>query len=106
MKSLVVWSPEDARRSIWRGDAPAGMRIHGNLDLANSSSVKCLPPHLQAVQINVSGCRNLKSLPAGLRCQDLTLARCDIEWLPPDLQVSRWIDARDCRRLRLVPACA
>jgi hypothetical protein len=103
MKSLVVWTPEDARRRIWAGDAPPGMRVNGDLDLANSPQLKCLPPGLSAGRIDISGCTSLTKLPAGLQCRELRLRRTAIEWLPPDLNVSTRIDAHDCRRLRLIP---
>ncbi len=103
MKSLAVWSPEDARRRIWAGDAPARMRIAGNLELAHSPFLKELPPGLQAIRIDVSGCQNLRSLPAGLQCQELIIRGSGVERLPPDLNVSMRIDARECRRLQLIP---
>jgi hypothetical protein len=104
LRWLLPWRPEVARRRILSGTARSGIRVNGSLELARSESLVRLPAQLIATTINVTDCRNLKSLPSGLRCWELILRRTELRWLPPDLQVTHRIDAEGCRRLRAIPA--
>ncbi|HZL88904.1 MAG TPA: hypothetical protein VFB96_11065 [Pirellulaceae bacterium] len=104
LKSLYQWTPVEARRRILEGNAPSGMRVQGYLSLNDTPTLDSLPPNLTASTINVTNCRRLRRLPAGLSCQRLLIGGTAVEWLPPDLEVSQRIDASDCRSLRKLPA--
>ena len=103
VKRIAAWSGQQARLRILQGNAPSGILVSGRLDLSRSSDLDHLPPRLAADTIDLTDCRNLKRLPAGLACRELILRRTPIEWLPPDLNVEWRLDARDCRSLRKLP---
>jgi len=103
LNSLLAVSSETAHRRIVSGKAPRGMRVSGALRLADLQDLRSLPANLRVERLDVLRCGGLKSLPAGLRCGDLSLNGLELEWLPPDLVVERALDATGCRRLRQLP---
>jgi len=102
LSALFRWSSDAARRRILEGNAPRRMRVQGALNLANSPSLQSLPARLSATTIDVSSCRNLRTLPCRLKCQELNLSRTNIESLPCDIEVTTSINAAGCSRLRML----
>jgi uncharacterized protein DUF6745 len=80
------------------------MCVQGYLALNDQPTLDSLPANLSASTINVTNCRRLRRLPAGLNCQRLLVGGTELEWLPPDMQVTQRIDASGCPSLRRLPA--
>jgi hypothetical protein len=72
------------------------------LDFSGSVELLVLPDELRVPRLDVSNCRQLRGLPVGLQCGELILRRTNFESLPADL-AAKYIDAQDCRRLKVVP---
>src|SRR5437763_1467580 len=73
---------DEARDLILAGEAPAGLRVRGRLDLANAGAVE---------------------LPPGLRCYHLDLRGSGVRALPAGLAVEYKLDLQDCRDLEELP---
>src|SRR2546427_6040148 len=67
---------ELTRRLILSGCAPAGLRVHGHLDLSNSPNLVALPDGLAVTSLDLSGCTALRALPGDLRVRRLILNGC------------------------------
>jgi hypothetical protein len=104
--------------------APAGLNVPGKLSLANDLKIEWLPDDLSVGWLDLTGCRNLKSLPRGLKARRLTLAgpgwdprplldglSCyhlelqgtSIVDLPDDLRVEFRLDLEGCAALERLP---
>jgi hypothetical protein len=109
---------DEARELILAGEAPAGLRVRGRLDLSNAGAVE-LPPGLRCYHLDLRGsgvrslpaglaveykidlenCRHLEELPEGLTVGSLVLRGCaSLRRLPEGLDVC-FLDLRDCARL-------
>ena len=104
---LEVTSPvsaKEARKLILAGDAPAGLRVQGTLDLSNCADLVALPPGLQVHSLNLSNCTALRTLPCDLHVlYRLDLSGCTgLELLPNGLAVGTLI-LRNCANLRALP---
>jgi hypothetical protein len=95
---------EEAKQLILRGEAPSGLHVAGHLDLSGEQRLAALPEHLTARRITLDGCRALASLPAGLRCYELSLRDGAIRALPDDLRVDYRLDLSRCHQLETLPA--
>ena len=95
---------KEARSLILRGVAPAGLRVHGALDLSGEKRLTALPAGLQALRIDVSGCTALEELPPGLCCFEINAKGSGLRALPPDLRVENRLDLSECRSLGALPA--
>ena len=113
-----------ARTLILGGCAPAGLRVHGHLDLSNSPNLVALPDGLAVTSLDLSGCTALRTLPRDLRVRRLILNGCAalralpgglhvyelqmqytrIGSLPPDLCVEYRLDLEGCAELRSLHA--
>jgi hypothetical protein len=71
-----------ARNLILDGQARAGMRVNGRLDLSDSL---------------------IDTLPAGLHCYELDLSRSQVRDLPADLRVDYRLDLDGCTNLQSLP---
>lgn len=91
-----------ACEAILSGRAPDGLRANV-LDFSGSN-LSTLPRDLRARRLNLSGCKALQRLPAGLTCFDLDLRDTPIRSLPPDLRVTNRLDLEGCTRLEELPA--
>src|SRR5215217_3472913 len=60
-------SADTARDLILRGKAPGNLQVTGPLSFANELKLKQLSPGLTVSSLDLSGCRNLESLPPRLR---------------------------------------
>jgi hypothetical protein len=76
---------------------PPGIRCH---TLRSSQSLKELPDDLTVeFKLDLSGCRELRKLPRGLRVPVLVLRGCaQLEALPEDMEVD-YLDIQDCTAL-------
>ena len=79
-----------------------GLRCH-SLDLSGTA-IQSLPDDLGvSLRLDLSGCSELRALPAGLRTGSLVLAGCTgLEHLPDGLDVS-FLDLTGCERLAELP---
>src|SRR5262249_14188575 len=69
--------PEEAKKLILRGEAPANLRVSGCLELSNNPNLEKLPEGLTVEDLDVSGCKSLCSLPDSLRVKKfLNLSGC------------------------------
>jgi hypothetical protein len=113
-----------ARTLILGGCAPAGLRVHGHLDLSNSPNLVALPDGLSVTSVDPSGCTALRALPcdprvrrlilngctalqalpAGLHVYELQMQYTRVRSLPPDLRVEYRLDLEGCAELRSLPA--
>jgi hypothetical protein len=113
-----------ARTLILGRCAPAGLRVHGHLDLSNSPNLVELPDRLAVTSLDLSGCTALRALPYDLRVRRLILNGCTalqalpaglhvyelqmqytrVRSLPPDLCVEYRLDLEGCAELRSLPA--
>ena len=114
--------PNVARQMFTDGKAKANMCVEGALDLAGLE-LKSLPAGLKCYELDLSNnpietipsdlqvecalmlneCRNLTSLPKGLKTGTLELRNCtELESLPERLDVW-YLDAAGCTRLKSFP---
>lgn len=103
IRSHFALSADAARARILAGTAPDGITLQERLSFAGEAGLRGLPERLTVRSLDLSECRNLVALPAGLRCGELILRRTNIEQLPSDLSVQFRVDAQECRQLRTVP---
>src|SRR5919202_1659952 len=89
-----------ARTLILGRCAPAGLRVHGHLDLSNSPNLVELPAH----RARARGCTALQALPAGLHVYELQMQYARVRSLPPDLRVEYRLDLEGCTEPRSLPA--
>lgn len=95
---------KDAAALIRAGNAPAGMRVRGRLNLSSDATLRELPPGLQATSLDLSDCTALRALPDDLAVTfTLDLTGCTaLEALPPHLKVGQLI-IEGCTALRALP---
>src|SRR5437588_665681 len=67
--------PQEAKRLILEGRAPAGLRVRGLLDLSQTN-VRELPAALCAETLDVSACASLAELPEELSVRRLRASAC------------------------------
>lgn len=88
------------------GRAPEGLVVHGKLDYsakAKHAPPPEFPPGLSVDVLDLSGCEELHTLPAGLRAYELDLSNSSIEHLPADIQVESRLNLAGCDRLESLP---
>ena len=68
--------PQHARDLILQGRAPDGLQVEGRLDLSGCKKLLKLPAGLTATSVDLSGCLALSELPADLRVRRLNLSDC------------------------------
>jgi hypothetical protein len=92
---------------ILSGEAPSGLHAAGHLDFScvsqASEQLTALPQGLMAGRITLNGCRALRELPTGLRCNELALRDAIITNLPTDIQVAYRLDLSRCHNLESLP---
>src|SRR5690348_6920358 len=96
-------TPEQAQAAIEAGNAPRGMRVAGNLAFWSTSSLTHLPDDLHVDRLTLSGVGNLRTLPRGLRCDELIITESGLTWLPDDLQVRTRLSLTRCPYIRTLP---
>lgn len=84
MAKAILCEPSAAADLIVSGQAPAGLKVDGKLNLAGKSK--------------------LGQLPAGLTCYELNASRTGLVSLPDDLSVECALELEDCRKLQSLPA--
>src|SRR5258708_4199393 len=94
---------EAIRTLILQGDAPSGLTFNGHLNLAGHPSLTTLPANLHVKRLTLDGCTNLRTLPEGLDCYELSAQRSGLVTLPADLQVDYRIDLSSCEHLEALP---
>lgn len=100
--SSTDWTPAAAREAILAGRAPDGMTVAGDLDL-RGTPVRRLPAGLRCVKLRVDQCSDLRTLPEGLACFELSAQDLLIEELPA-MKVDYRLDLSGCHALRALPA--
>jgi hypothetical protein len=116
-------SAKEAKQLILKGQAPAGLRVQGRLDLSKNqklstlparlqassldlggcTALRALPPGLQVKHLNLNGCTALQELPPGLTCYELEMQNTQVRSLPPDLWVKYRLDLTGCWQLETLP---
>lgn len=91
------------RELLLRGEAPAGLTVHGHLDFSQERELMTLPDYLTVNRLTLDGCVSLNELPRGLRCYELSLRNTQLTTLPVDLQVEYRLDLSNCDRLEELP---
>jgi Domain of unknown function (DUF6745) len=79
-----------------------GLRL-ASLDLEGRTDLQGLPEDLAVSHLNLSRCTGLRSLPSGLRCDDLVARESGLHFLPADLQVRYKLDLTGCQELEHLP---
>ncbi len=102
MNATLV-APSEARELILMGRAPAGMQVNGHLDLVSCRRLSALPEGLSVRRLTLRDCLSLRSLPAGLTCDELVIQAVPITTLPADMQVRYHLDLSDCAELTSLP---
>ncbi|HLG75402.1 MAG TPA: hypothetical protein VKX46_03245 [Ktedonobacteraceae bacterium] len=92
-----------AKKLILSGEAPSGMLVEGRLDLSQQPTLFQLPENLTARHLILDDCAALRSLPAGLRCYELSLQSTPLTTVPADLYVSYRLDLTGCDMLVALP---
>jgi hypothetical protein len=93
----------EARKLLLSGQAPAHLRVNGDLDLSHEVSLTVLPEGLNVGRLVLDHCPALKALPAGLHCISLSACGTPLTELPDDLHVTSRLDLSDCKLLTHVP---
>lgn len=96
-------SAGEAKARILAGNAPSGMQVEGHLDFTGSGTLQALPPNLTVRRLTLDGVQWMSTLPAGLRCYELSAMRSALETLPDDLEVEYRIDLSLCGKLARLP---
>ena len=119
-------SVEQAKKLILTGKARPGMRVNGSLSFENDLKLTELPEGLAVGSLDLSGCRNLRALPRGLRarrlvlggawdpqplldaagelsCYELDLKGSRVRSLPPGVRVEYRLDLEGCTELESLP---
>ena len=127
VKAVAPVSPEKAKELILTGKAPAGLRVTGALSFADNLKLTALPDGLTVSSLDLTGCRNLRGLPRGLRvrrlvmagswdpqplldaagelsCYELDLTNTRIRSLPAGVKVEYKLDLEGCTELESLPA--
>jgi hypothetical protein len=103
---MRVYSPEEARKMILAGNAPADMIVNGDLDLSNSKELTKLPKGLRVEGwLNLEFCTALKHLSEGLIIHgNLYMGGCiSLTHLPDDLIVEGDLHFSGCISLTKLP---
>src|SRR5215469_13039065 len=100
-------TPEQARAAIIAGTAPNGLHVDGALSFYTSwgkePRLTRLPDDLYVKSLYLSNQGDLRALPKGLRCDDLTIADSLFVYLPADLQVRDSLSLVNCPYLATLP---
>ena len=69
------------------------------------SSLTRLPENIEALRLDISGCRSLTALPAGLRALYINMNGCGslTRWDDPNVTELRQLSARGCTSLESLP---
>lgn len=99
----VPLSPDAARSLILSGQAPEDLTVRGHLDLTGLRELRSLPAGLNVTRLTVNGCYNLTQLPARLTCFELSAKESGLTAIPADIQVSNKLDLTGCADLISLP---
>ncbi len=102
MPTTLLSAPE-AHGLLLRGEAPAGLTVHGHLDFSKGAELTTLPDNLTVTRLTLDNRVSLHALPHGLRCYELSLRDTQLTTLPADLQVEYRLDLSNCTRLEELP---
>jgi len=97
-------SPDEARYTILREKAPAGMVVDGALEFREADELTWLPEDLHVDRLYLQGCVKVHLLPEGLRCRDLVIWDSPIASVPESVRVSETLVIGRSAILRLIPA--
>ncbi len=92
----------EAKNLIIEDTTLKGLEVDEFLDL-RKTNIKQLPEDLKTRRLDASDCENLKILPKGLECYELTLHNCPFEEIPSDITVKFKLDLSNCSQLKTLP---
>jgi hypothetical protein len=99
----VALPAAEAQELLLRNQGWPGMRITGALRFPEDMTALQLPPGLHTELLDLSSCRELEELPAGLRCFELNLSGTKVRTLPADLAVESILRLAGCEELAELP---
>jgi hypothetical protein len=98
---------EQASAAILAGNAPSGLRVDGALSFytawGKQPRLIRLPDDLEVTSLTLSGQGDLRALPRGLRCDELTIKNSALNYLPADLQIRESLRLTYCPYLTALP---
>jgi hypothetical protein len=96
-------SAKEAGALLRQGKGRPGMRVEGMLAFHEDATRLRLPPQLAVEALDLSRCRAIDELPAGLECFELNLSGTRIRRLPADVTVTSILNLSGCDELLALP---
>jgi hypothetical protein len=91
-----------AKQWILKGNAPENMVVSGELNLSGQKNLRSLPKNLTCSSLDISETALLE-LPTGLKCNQFKAQRIQIRALPDDVQIRFRLDLAECELLEYLP---
>ncbi len=101
---MEVVPAQEALKLLLKGEGWPGMRVTGVLQFPEGSENVQLPSNLHVELLDLSQCKELDELPAGLSCFELNLSGTKVRTLPVDLAVESILRLAGCEELVELPA--
>lgn len=102
----TVLDASEVRRLILSGQAPAHLKVNGDLDFSNEVSLTRLPEGLEVGRLVLDNCFALEALPERMKVFVLDMPNCvNVQRLPEEgpQQMAR-LTVRGCTRLSALPS--
>ncbi len=93
---------QTAKQLILEGNAPEGMVVSGTLDLSGEKNLHSLPKNMTCGTLNISE-SSIGQLPSGLKCNQIDAVRSKIRTLPADISVRFRLNLTESEQLETLP---